>query len=222
LLARSRHGGQFVDVNMNAAANVTTEFASYGWLAAQQTVQRQTGRHATPNPSEPTQVRCADGRYLNTGVPPRSGREFRALLEWVRELGLEDSFEMSALLELGLEYDLITLAMIQDDPLAGEVFQAGREAMGFIAANVTAHEAFLGFQRRGIAAGVVWSPDEVMSDPHFVERRFPTPVFQPQIDREVLYPGPAIRFTTTPMAIRNPAPALGQHTDEILAELADP
>lgn len=219
LLARGRHGGQFIDVNMNAAANVTTEFASYGWLAAQQTVQRQTGRHATPNPSEPTQVRCADGRYLNTGVPPRRGREFAALLGWIQELGLEDAFSMTPLLELGVDYDVITLTMLHDDPLAGEIFQAGRDAMAFIAANVSAHEAFLGFQARGIAAGVIWSPDEMMTDPHFVERGFPTEVYHEQIDRRVLYPGAPLRFTASPMSIRRPAPKHGEHTDEVRAEL---
>lgn len=222
LLARSRHGGQFIDVSMVAAANVTTEFASYGWLAGQATVQRQTGRHATPEPSEPTQVRCADGRYLNTGVPPRRGREFEALLSWIDELGYTDEFEMSALLELGVDYDVITLAMLQDDPLAGEVFQAGREAMAFIAAKVPAHEAFAGFQRRGIAAGVVWSPDEALQDPHFVERGFPTEVFQPEIGRSVVHAGAPIRFTASPMGIRSPAPTLGQHTAEVLAELDAP
>jgi crotonobetainyl-CoA:carnitine CoA-transferase CaiB-like acyl-CoA transferase len=219
LLARSRYGGQFIDVNMNAAVNVTTEFASYGWLAAQQTVQRQTGRHATPSPTEPTQVLCADGRYLNTGVPPRRGREFEALLGWVTELGLADEFPLTPLLEMGVDYDVITLTMMQEDPLAGEVFQAGREAMAFIAANTSAHEAFVGFQQRGIAAGVVWSPDEVMTDPHFVERGFPTQVDHDGLDHPVTYPGPPIRFTASPMAIRSPAPALGAHTDEVRAAL---
>lgn len=219
LLARSRHGGQFVDVHMVAAANVTTEFASYGWLAAQETVQRQTGRHATPKPSEPTQVRCADGRYLNTGVPPRSGKEFKALLDWLVDLGLADDFPLTALLEMGVDYDVITLAMIAEDPLAGEVFGAGRDAMAFIAANVSAHEAFVGFQQRGIAAGVVWSPDEAMADPHFVERGFPVEVHHDEIGRSVLYPGAPIRFTASPMRPPVAAPRLGQHTHEVAAEL---
>ncbi len=219
LLARSRHGGQFIDVSMVAAANVTTEFASYGWLAGQQTVQRQTGRHAAATPTEPTQIRCADGRYLNTGVPPRRGREFESLLGWIRELGEEDGFELASLLELGASYDVITLAMLQEDPLAGEVFQAGRDAMAFLASKLSAHEAFCGFQRRGIAAGVVWSPDEAMIDPHFVERRFPTEVHHDQLGRSVTYPGPPIRFTASPMAIRSPAPTLGQHTAEVIDEL---
>lgn len=219
LLARARCGGQFVDVSMHAAANVTTEFASYGWLSGQSTVQRQTGRHATPEPTESTQVQCADGRFLNTGVPPRSGREFRSLMDWIDELGLRESFELSTVLELGFDYELITLAMLQEDPLAGEVFGAGREAMAAIAASVSAHEAFLGFQQRGIACGVVWSPDEVMSDPHFVERGFPTPVYQDVLGREVLYPGPPIRFTRSPMAIHHPAPRVGQHNEQVWREV---
>jgi crotonobetainyl-CoA:carnitine CoA-transferase CaiB-like acyl-CoA transferase len=219
LLARSRHGGQFVDVNMHAAANVTTEFASYAWLVAQQTVQRQTGRHAASSPTEESQVRCADGRYLTTGVPPRSAREFEALLGWIRDLGLDTEFAMTPLLELGLGYDHLSLVMITEDPLAGEVFQAGRQAMTFIASKLAAHDAFVGFQQRGIAAGVVWSPDEAMQDPHFVERRFPTEVHHDEIGGPVLYPGPPIRFTASPMAVRRPAPRLGEHTGEVVAEL---
>ncbi|MEL6983607.1 MAG: CoA transferase, partial [Actinomycetota bacterium] len=109
ILARPRHGGQFVDVSMVAAANVTTEFASYSWLAARETVQRQTGRHAAARPTESTQVRCADGRYLNTGVPPRTPKEFAALSAWMTELGLEDEFPMFSLLAMGSEYQKLTL-----------------------------------------------------------------------------------------------------------------
>jgi crotonobetainyl-CoA:carnitine CoA-transferase CaiB-like acyl-CoA transferase len=214
-----RPGGQFVDVSMNASANVTTEFGTYSWLAAQQSVQRQTGRHATAQPTEPTQVQCADGRYLNTGVPPRRPVEFGALLEWIRDLGFEDEFELSALLEMGASYEFISLQMIMEDPLAGEVFQSGREAMHFIASKVSAHDAFIGFQQRGIASGVIWSPDELMTDPHFVERGFPTEMHHDEIGRSVTYPGAAIRFTASPMSIRSIAPGLGQHTDEVLAEL---
>ena len=38
--------GQRVDTSMHAAANVTTEVASFTWMVAHGTVQRQTGRHA--------------------------------------------------------------------------------------------------------------------------------------------------------------------------------
>lgn len=219
IVARPRHGGQFIDVSMVAAANVTTEFASYSWLAARETVQRQTGRHAAARPSESTQVRCADGRYLNTGVPPRTPKEFAALSAWMTELGLDDEFPMFSLLAMGSEYQKLTLQMILEDPLAGEVFGAGREAMAFIASNLSAHDAFVGFQQRGIASGVVWSPDETLADPHFVERGFPVEVQQPQLGRPVVYPGAPIRFTASPMRIAGPAPRLGEHTESIRREV---
>ena len=43
-------------VSLLAAANATTEFATLWWLNAEMTVQRQTGRHASPSPTEPTLV----------------------------------------------------------------------------------------------------------------------------------------------------------------------
>ena len=47
LLYREGSGaGQFIDVSQHAAANITTEMATYSWLVEQSTVQRQTGRHA--------------------------------------------------------------------------------------------------------------------------------------------------------------------------------
>jgi len=74
LMWREHSGrGQLIEVSMLAAANATCEFATYFWLNQQIDVQRQTGRHALPQISEPTQVQCADGRWLHTGVPPRRG-----------------------------------------------------------------------------------------------------------------------------------------------------
>ena len=61
--------GQFIDVNINASINVTTEAGSYVWLVGHDTVQRQTGRHAGVQPSMPSQLKCADGRYVNAAQP---------------------------------------------------------------------------------------------------------------------------------------------------------
>lgn len=221
LLARDANGGQFVDVSMVAAANVTTEAGTYGWFAARQIPFRQTGRHARAGLTEPTQMRCADGRWLNTGVGLRSGAEFAAVADYIIELGLVDEAgpELMAALDRGAEEDRITTADIDADPELRAVFKAGRRAMGVIAAHLSAHEAFVGLQGRGVGCGVVWSPDEVLDDPHLIDRGFPTEVYQPQLDRTVIYPGPPIRFGATPMAIRSPAPRLGQHSDQVRREV---
>jgi crotonobetainyl-CoA:carnitine CoA-transferase CaiB-like acyl-CoA transferase len=220
LLAREQNGrGQHIHVNMHAAANVTTEAASYDWLVAKSTVQRQTGRHAAPRPSLPTQVICADGKYVNTGLPPRRGVEFAAVLEWLEALGLRDGFPEAVFLEQGAERERIDLFRIAESEELIAIFSAGREAMNLIAANVSAYDFFVGAQQRGLAAGIVYAPEEVLADPHFVARGFPVEVEHPELGRAVTYPGAPYRFERTPWRISRRAPRLGEHNDEVYGAL---
>ncbi|MDG2112835.1 MAG: CoA transferase, partial [Actinomycetota bacterium] len=201
--------GQLIDVSMLAAANATTEFATLWWLNAEETVQRQTGRHANPTPTEATQVQCRDGRWLNTGVPPRQAREFQALRAWIDELGLSDECTTLELLKLGDQYDLISVFQLADDPLAAEVFQAGRDTITFLSERLGAYELFVGLQHRGMACGVVYSPEEMLADPHFVDRGFSVQIeHEPGVHHT--YPGAPYRFTETPWSATR-APRLGEH-----------
>ena len=202
--------GQLIDVSMLAAANLTCEFATYFWLNQQVDVQRQTGRHALPQISDPTQVRCADGRWLNTGVPPRRGPEFAALAGWVDELGLTDEFPYSELLKLGENYEQIDILHLDADPLGAEVFGAGRDTVNFLAERLGAHELFVGLQSIGLACGIVYSPEEMLADQHFEARGFPV-----EIDHDgtpVTYPGAPYKFSATPWHATR-APRLGEHQD---------
>lgn len=203
--------GQFIDVSMHAAANVTTEVATYGYLAAGVEVQRQTGRHAWWSPTERTQLRCADGRYLNSGTLPRTPQEFQRMLAWVDELGLRDEFPLTPLLEMGAGLEIIDLAQLETDPLLAEILGSARELVNFLAERLDAYDLFLGWQQQGLAAGIIYSPDEAMADPHVVARGFPTEVAHPELGRSFTYPGAPYRFTGTPWAIRSRAPLLGEH-----------
>ena len=156
--------GQLVDISMLGAANATTEFATLWWLNAEREVGRQTGRHAHIRPTEWTQIRCADGRWFNTGVPPRNKREFAALRTWVEELGLVEECSAYEILKLGDKYERIGLFELDADPLAGEVFQAGRDVIEFLGQRLSAYELFVGLQERGMACGIVYSPEEMMQD----------------------------------------------------------
>jgi crotonobetainyl-CoA:carnitine CoA-transferase CaiB-like acyl-CoA transferase len=214
-----RGGGQFIDVSLSAAANVTTEMATYGWLASRREVQRQTGRHAAFRPTNDTQVECADGRYLNTGVPPRSPGEFKVLHEWLVALDLTDELPLAALLEMAGEYEHIGMAEIEENPMIGEVFSAGRDAVALIASTLPAIEAFVGFQSRGIAVGAVFAPEDVMNDAHFRARGFPVDVRHEDLGRTFTYPGAAVRLDGSPMAVRGRAPHIGEHTAEVVGSL---
>ncbi len=69
-----------------------------------------------------------------------------------------------------------------------------------------------------VPCGVLTPPADLPDDPHAVAIGLFEQVDDPAAGR-VRLPRHPTRFGATPAAIRGPAPALGQHTDEILAEL---
>lgn len=220
ILVRDEQGvGQHVDVNLHAAANVTTEQATYTWLVTRQTVQRQTGRHAETQPSLPTQVRCTDGRWVNTGVPPRVRTEFAAVYEWLRELGLLEEFTDRIFLQMGMERDRLDLSKLGEDPEIQAMFAAGREAMTLIASRLPSYEFFTGAHRRGMPVAIIYSPEETLQDPHFAARGFPTAVEHPELGRSIVYPGAPLRFEGSPWQLRSRAPRLGEHNAEVFGAL---
>lgn len=221
LLQRDISGrGQHVDVNAYAACNVTTEMASYHWLVQGGTVQRQTGRHAMEEPTMEAQMRCGDGRFVTTGVPPRRPAEFRWLHDWLVELGLKDELPEAVFLEQGAARETeIDLSKIGEDDETTVLFGAGREAMNLVASRISAYDFFLGAQKSGLSVGIVYAPEEVLEDPHFVARGFPVPVEHPEHGRTFTYPGAPYRFEKTPWGISRRAPRLGEHNDEVFQEL---
>lgn len=212
--------GQHVDVSLHAAANVTTEAGSYVWLVARETVQRQTGRHASQVSSMPSQMRCADGRYVTTGFPPRRPSEYAALIEWIRRIGLEERFPETIFLQMGAERASIDLSKIGIDEEVTAIFGAGREALCLIAANVSAEAFFVGAQQAGIAVGAILSPEEAFENDHFKARGMQVEVEHPELGRTIRYPGAPYALQKGAWRISRRAPRLGEHTDEVLAELA--
>ena len=224
LLHRGAGGrGQFIDVSMVAALNVTTEAGSYNWLVNQSTVQRQTGRHAAVQTTGETQMQCADGRYVNTGVPPRFPNEFAKLLAWLKELQLDTEFPESVFIEMGATWDgPFDLSLIGSDDTITAIFASGREALQLIASRVPAYDFFVGCQNAGLTSGVINSPEEVFEDAHFKARGLHVEVDHEDLNRTVTYPGAPFNLPKAPWRISRRAPHLGEHNAEIFSELRDP
>jgi crotonobetainyl-CoA:carnitine CoA-transferase CaiB-like acyl-CoA transferase len=209
--------GQFIDVSMHGASNVTTESASYTWLVARQTVQRQTGRHADVVLTGETQALCKDGRWVNTGVPPRYPHEFAAMLAWIRELDLEEQFHDMVFLEMGAALEgMLNFAVVGVDQEVTAIFGAGREALMLIAQNVNAYDYFVGCQKRNLPAGAIYSPDEAFEDEQFRARGFQVEVAHDDLGRTFRYPGAPYKLPASPWRISSRAPKLGEHDEEIL------
>lgn len=212
--------GQFIDVSMHAACNVTTEAASYTWLVANKTVQRQTGRHAGVTPSRETQSVCADGRYACTGVPPRKPKEFAALFGWLTELGLAAQLPEAVFLEMGANWEgPFDLSLIGVDDTLTAIFGAGRDALELIASTVSAQDFFVGCQTAGLSVGPVNSPEEAFEDDHFKARGFQVAVTHEDLGRTFRYPGAPYALPASPWAITRRAPKLGEHNDEVFGSL---
>jgi crotonobetainyl-CoA:carnitine CoA-transferase CaiB-like acyl-CoA transferase len=87
-----------------------------------------------------------------------------------------------------------------------------------IAATLTTEDAMARLNAQRVPCGVVLSPAELVDDPHaraiglFVERDH-------NIVGRLRLPRHPIRFSETPAELGPGAPALGEHTDEILAEI---
>jgi benzylsuccinate CoA-transferase BbsE subunit len=216
LLRRDASGrGQHVDVSMLAATNVTTEVSSVYWLFEGATLQRQTGRHASAEPTTEIQIRCADGGYVTTPLALTSAGNFQAAIEWLEELGALDEHPEAFFLHMAVERGGVSMKLLGHDVEVTEIYRAGREALALIASKLPAAEVFVGAQRRGIACGAVYAPDEALRDVHFEARGYPVQVHHPELDRTFTYPGLSFTGASIPTSITR-APLVGEHTDEIL------
>lgn len=209
--------GQHVDVDVNAAVNVTAEQTAYNWFIGGNVCTRQTGRHAYHILTSPVQVRCADGAYATTGVLPRTPAEFADLRAWLDELGLVDQLPEAVFLDMAAARETaIDLSKIGEDDEITAMLGAARDAIALVASSLTAKEFFLLSQRRGFPAGAVLSPDEAFEDEHFAARGFRVPVEHPELDRTFDYPGVPYLFSASPARAPRRPPLIGEHNDEVL------
>jgi crotonobetainyl-CoA:carnitine CoA-transferase CaiB-like acyl-CoA transferase len=215
--------GQLVDVSINAACNITCEQTTYHWLLLESICRRQTGRHASPFPTAQVQVRCADGRFVTTGVPPRTSRDFARLHGWLSELGLLEQLPEAVFLELAASRDEpVEMSAVETDPEAAAIMTAARAAMTLIAQSIPAYDFYVAGQERGFAVGAVMTPDEAFEDPHFVARGFQVEVDHPDLGATYRYPGVAMHSSAAPYRAPRRPPHLGEHSHDILGSLPEP
>lgn len=210
--------GQHVDVSMLAACNVTTEVSSVDYLYRGATNLRQTGRHASEHKTMGIQVQTGDGGYCTNPLGLTTAGNYQSVIDWLRELGLEDEFPEFFFLQMGVERGGVSLKVLGVDVEATEIYRAGREALYLIASKLTMSEYYVQAQTRGIACGAVYAPDEALADEHFRFRDYPVQVEHDELGRSFTYPGLPFTGATIPETIRR-APMLGEHTHQVLAEL---
>lgn len=120
---------------------------------------------------------------------------------------------------------LVGRPALTDDPRFGDDRARGehRDELVAIAASFCAtrrtEDVLAAFDDAGLAAGPVLSPAAVLEHPHIAASGMLAPVAQPGVDPEPVVTTAPVRFATSEQSPPTAAPTLGEHTDEILAEL---
>ena len=73
-------------------------------------------------------------------------------------------------------------------------------------------------RENAVTVGPVYNIDEAFEDPHFIEREIIVDADDAELGTVPMH-NISPRLSATPGVFRIPAPDLGQHTDEILAEV---
>lgn len=107
----------------------------------------------------------------------------------------------------------------RDDISRGDHGEALSERMAAWCATRTTAQALAALDEARIPAGPVLSPQQVLDDPHVRAGPFLEPVDYPGLPRPAPIAATPVSLSETPGEIRARAPALGEHTAEILAEL---
>jgi crotonobetainyl-CoA:carnitine CoA-transferase CaiB-like acyl-CoA transferase len=196
LLARERgHGGQHVELSMLDAV------VSFLWAdsAGNEVLMDSDGSRPSSFVATFRPFRFVDGFGIAT---PTSDHDFVGIM---RAFGVEgaDDPRVATIAERVNHGDIVTRMM-------NECYE--------IAATLTTEDAMARLNAQRVPCGVVLSPAELVDDPHaraiglFVERNH-------DIVGRLRLPRHPIRFSETPAELGPGAPALGEHTDEILAEI---
>ena len=202
-LAAVRHAqltgaGQRIDVSLQEALTFTNS-SSVARYARENRLERRPG--AKNYGGAGTNIyRCKDGRYVHfTTNMPHMWREFAQ--NWMSDKVLA-----------GPEWENSKYR----DAHSEEVSKAFAEFIGQFGADEFANEA----QRRHLAAAPLNTVGEFVRCEQVRSRQWLQEIEHPVIGRYTA-PGFPMRLSLTPMRIRRPAPLLGQHQSEILAELKE-
>jgi crotonobetainyl-CoA:carnitine CoA-transferase CaiB-like acyl-CoA transferase len=108
---------------------------------------------------------------------------------------------------------------VETDPIVAAIYQAGNDCLRLVASQLPAKDFFVSAQKRGLPAGMLFAPEDVMEDQHYKEHGFPVEIFHEDLDRSFLYPGAPFVAGASPWRTRRRAPHLGEHTEMVFGPL---
>jgi benzylsuccinate CoA-transferase BbsE subunit len=193
--------GQYIDVSIHEACALTTEAAVPIFVYTGREGIRQTGRHATPDPTPPTQIATADGGWVNL---TRAGfnatpQRLRKLAAWMDQHGFAHDLLDDKYLNRAADNTAHLTQLLQQ-----------------FFTHLGLDEAWRGGQEAGFPWGAVRSIDDLLDDPHLHDRHFFVEVEHPELGQRFVYPGAAALYSDSPWRLSRRAPLIGEHNQEVL------
>ena len=203
--------GQYVDVSIQEQVVRTLMNVRQFWDMCRIKLNR-AGQFRTGLSTDANQRliwQCADG-YVN--FPLFGGitgaRTNQALTDWLNSEGLEDDYLNSIDWS---EYDMAQTTQEQFDRMALPISE-------FFMRHTMA-ELFDGAIERKIMLYPVCSAKEITEDSQLEDRGFWQKLQHPELDDTITYPGAFVKFSETAHGLRRRAPLIGEHNQEVYAEL---
>ena len=109
----------------------------------------------------------------------------------------------------------VQLPEIASDPEAAAIYQAGSDGLRLVAEHLAGEKFFVEAQQRGIPAAMLFAPEDVLHDPHFIARGFPVDILHEDIGRSYVYPGAVFHAPASPWRVRGRAPHLDEHAEAV-------
>jgi crotonobetainyl-CoA:carnitine CoA-transferase CaiB-like acyl-CoA transferase len=188
--------GQLIDVSLLATAVtfMTPLLAELKTMGIRREQMGNTGYYAAPSDA----YRTRDGWII---VPTIGGPMFR---RWARLIGRED---------------LIDDPRLADDISRGNNSAVVNAAMSEWCSGRTREQAIAELEAARVPCGPCYNLDEVLADPQVNSRNLLEEIEYPGGTKPVPIASPPLRLSAAPAEACRRAPTLGEHTDNVLAEL---
>ena len=150
--------------------------------------------------------------YVPCGHYPTKGED-----AWIA-IAVESEQQWASLCRVLGKPDLAVSSSFQNKEIRNQNRGILDQALSELTSLRETDKLFHALQAEGISAMPLLGPDEVMRDPHFVQRGTFIDIDHPVLGKEVIF-GPMWRQTTSSMENWAHAPLLGQHTFDVMTDL---
>ncbi len=200
--------GQHVDVSIQQCV-VWTNMDATGYWPLLNTYKRRGGTVNTM----PTGVRirslwpCKDGfvTFAVSGGATSQVRTAKALVNWMDENGAAPDFLKA--IDWATEYDRSVVTQ--------DLVDRVEAAVGEFMMTKTKVELFDEGLKRQFRLGPATNAKDIVESEQLAAREYFVDVEHPSLGGSIRYPGPFLKMSETPIAIRRPAPRIGEHNNEV-------